>query len=88
MSAKEVAEWMLEYMGDSYWLYQETVVYKIKDKFGTDYVYQNQGGNLAIGRNVLKAFRNLTEGMLVWERGERAWRPKRKHDREARGVAS
>ncbi|MGO7484071.1 hypothetical protein ACCT28_23005 [Rhizobium ruizarguesonis] len=77
MAAKDVAEWMIEFMGQDYWLYQEIVVYEIRDRFGEDYVYLNQSGNLAISRAVLKEFRKLTEGKLVWERGERAWRPAR-----------
>jgi hypothetical protein len=85
MSDREVAEWMLAEMGEAKWLYQETIVYKIKKHWGDTYVYQNASGNLAISRGVLKEFRALTEDTLVWERGERAWRPRRPGDK-GRGV--
>jgi hypothetical protein len=80
MSAKDVAQWMLDFMGESHWLYQEVIVYRIRDHWGTDYVYQNANGNLAIAKPVLKEFRKLTDGRLIWERGERAWRPIKPHE--------
>lgn len=85
MAAKEVAEWMVEQMGKSHWLYQETVVWHMKQKWGDEYVYTNQNGNPAISKAVLKEFRKLTEDTLVWERGERAWRHKKPHE-TSRGV--
>lgn len=85
MSAKEVATWMIDEMGASRWLYQETIVRKMKQTWGSDYVYTNQNGNLAIAKTVLKEFRKLTEDSLVWERGERAWRL-RKPQETKRGV--
>lgn len=77
MSVKDVADWMVAESQKSHWLYQETMVYKIRQMFGQEYVYLNQNGNLAISKAVLKEFRKLTEDTLVWERGERAWRPRR-----------
>jgi len=71
---REVAEWMAKHFETSNRLYQETTVLKIKREFGDDFVYRNENGNWAIGKNVLKEFRALTDGKLVWERGERAWR--------------
>ncbi len=71
---KEVAEWMLDQFNNQFWLYQEDTVYKIKNKFGIEFVYQNESGNYAISKKVLKEFKSLTEGKIVWERGQRAWR--------------
>lgn len=85
MSAKNVAAWMVELMGNSHWLYQEVVVRKIRERWGDEYVYNNRNGNLAISKPVLKEFRKLTENSLVWERGERAWRPRKPHE-TSRGV--
>lgn len=85
MSAKEVADWMVAEMGDGHWLYQETIVYKMKSRWGADYVYTNSNGNPAISKEVLKEFRKLTEETLVWERGSRAWRRRKPHE-TTRGV--
>lgn len=71
---KEVAEWMASHFEKQARLYQETVVYKIRSHFGKDFVYQNANGNLAISKKVLTEFRKITDGKIVWERGERAWR--------------
>lgn len=80
MAPREVAEWMLEQMGDSHWLYQEIIVRKIKEKWGDEFTYRNQNGNPAISRAVLAEFRKLTADTLVWERGERAWRRRKPHE--------
>ncbi|MCK1317194.1 hypothetical protein [Bradyrhizobium sp. 23] len=85
MANKEVAAWMIEYMGASHWLYQEVVARKIKEVWGADFVYTNENGNLAISKGVLRGFRKLTEETLVWERSEKAWRPRKPHETE-RGV--
>lgn len=79
-----VAEWMLTQAGRGGWIHQETIVYRIRNTFGPTFVYQNRNGNLAINKEVLKAFRALTEETHVWERGSRAWRLRREHDRAGR----
>jgi hypothetical protein len=74
-TAKDVAEWMVVQLDDSTYAYQEMVVYQTKKQFGDDFVYFNENGNLAIGKDVLREFRKATEGKVVWERTERrAWR--------------
>ena len=77
----DVAEWMLaEFERSKGYLDQEDVVYRIQKRSGERFVYQNQNGNLAVGRAVLTEFRKLTEEFVVWERGERVWRRREKHD--------
>ncbi len=73
-TAKDVADWMFAHFETSNFLYQETVVYKIKNNFGDAFVYKNENGNLAIGKDVLKEFRALSKEKIVWERGSRMWR--------------
>lgn len=76
----EVANWMAEKLKKDKYLYHETVVYQIRSAFGSEFVYINENGNLAIDRRVLLAFRKLTADDVVWERGERMWRRREKHD--------
>jgi hypothetical protein len=71
---REVAEFMLKRLTEDEVLYQNQVVYEIDEKFGADFVYINQNGNLGINKNVLSEFRKLTEGKVVWSRGQRFWR--------------
>lgn len=73
-TAREVAEWMAAELEHVESLYQEEAVYRIAAKFGSDFVYQNENGNLAIDRGVLHAFRKLTDDSVVWEKTERCWR--------------
>ncbi|WP_073961900.1 DUF6953 family protein, partial [Acinetobacter baumannii] len=49
-------------------------VWEIQEIFGDDFVSENENGNLTISKVVLKEFRKLTEGEVVWMRSEKAWR--------------
>ncbi|MBY4589406.1 DUF6953 family protein [Rhizobium redzepovicii] len=84
-TARQIAEWMVEQMSGKGYLYQEVIVYQIIKVWGKEWTYRNNNGNPAISKDVLKEFRKLTEETVVWERGERAWRPKRPNDK-SRGA--
>jgi hypothetical protein len=79
-SPESVARWMLAEVERDGELYQETAVYEIERKFGREFVYENENGNPAIGKDILKAFRKISEGSLIWERGGRFWRKRNEHD--------
>ena len=76
----DVAAFMLKRLNEDKTLYQEVVVYEIQERYGDEFVYINENGNLGIDRNVLSEFRKLTEGKVVWSRGERYWRFKEDYD--------
>lgn len=75
---------MADQLRESHWLYQDQTVYKIRDLFGEAFTYLNANGNLAIGKDVLREFRKLTDDVVVWERGARAWRLRGPHDQKRR----
>jgi hypothetical protein len=79
-TASEVAEWMLSELGEKGNLYQDEVAWRIKEKFGDVFVYDNENGNPAIAKNVLGAFRKITTDDVVWSRGERCWRKREPTD--------
>ncbi|MFC1793049.1 DUF6953 family protein [Planctomycetota bacterium] len=76
----DVAAFMLNRLNEDKTLYQEVVVYEIQQHYGAEFVYINENGNLAISRKVLSEFQKLTEGKVVWSRGERYWRFKEDYD--------
>jgi hypothetical protein len=76
----DVAQWMVEQLEQEECLYQETVVCEIASRFGPEFVYINENGNLAIDRRVLREFRKFTEKTVVWERAERMWRKRQRYD--------
>ena len=76
----DVANWMVQQFEKKGSLYQEDVVTEIPKKFGKEFTYINQNGNLAIDREVLKEFRSLTEAEVVWDRSERMWRKREHYD--------
>jgi hypothetical protein len=73
-TAQEVAEWMLGEVTRNGELYQEAAVHYIVENFGHEFTYDNENGNLAIRRDVLAAFRKVTENSVVWDRENRLWR--------------
>jgi len=80
----DVAAWMVSEIQKDGVLYQDSVVGDIEQRFGTEFVYQNENGNPAIRRDVLTAFRKLTADDVVWERGERLWRKRATWDEPGR----
>jgi len=71
---------MVEELKRVQYLDQQQVVWDIQTNFGDDFTYTNQNGNLAIDKRVLAEFRKLTEGTVVWEKGQRMWRMREEHD--------
>ncbi|GLS42924.1 DUF6953 family protein [Methylobacterium brachythecii] len=72
--AADVAIYMVNQLDRKKYLYQEEVVDEIVRLFGRPHYYENEAGNHAISKEVLKEFRKLTNDNVVWERGERCWR--------------
>jgi uncharacterized protein DUF6953 len=79
-TAQEVAEWMLDELTRNGQLRQETAVSDIALNFGYEFTYDNENGNLAIRRDVLAAFRRLTENSVVWDGENRLWRKRDSSD--------
>lgn len=77
MTDAVVGKWIFDEIMQGDWVYHENIVYEILDKFGDDFVYYNENGNLAIGKGVLKEFNKLKKqlptGEIIWDRSERAW---------------
>lgn len=80
----DVARWMFEQLEKEEHLYQEHIVCEIEEKFGDEFVYYNDNGNLAIDRTVLSEFRKLTDKVAVWERGQKMWRKREDYDQAGR----
>jgi hypothetical protein len=70
----KVAEWMLAQLESKKWLYQDEAVHQIGQKFGKDYICETASGGLGISKDVLKNFRKITEGLVIWEKSDKAWR--------------
>lgn len=84
----EVAHWMLTAIERDGCIYQDEVVdFLVKGK-AEPLLRENADGNLVVGREVLDAFKRLTETTVVWVKPDRYWRLRVTEDepgREARG---
>jgi hypothetical protein len=65
-------------------LYQDIVASEIEQRFGEEFTPLNESGNPSIRKDVLAAFRSISEGDVVWERGERLWRKRESFDEPGR----
>jgi hypothetical protein len=83
---KNIAQWLHDRIMDEDYVYQSTVVYEIAEKFGEEYTYTNENGNLAIDKKVLKEFRNLKGDEILWDKSERCWHKKTDADRELERI--
>jgi hypothetical protein len=78
-SVQEIATWMATEVETKGELYQEEAACEIEHRFGSEFVYENDNGNSAISREVLKEFRKLTPN-VIWDASERYWRERTKFD--------
>jgi hypothetical protein len=83
--ARDVAEFMVkELEAENGCMRQNHIADRIQEEFGDAFVYENDNGNLAISKVVLKEFRRRTEDTVVWLRGEKAWRWRDRGDESGR----
>jgi hypothetical protein len=82
----DVAKWMDEYVARHGELPQDEAAEEIEARFGAGFVYENENGNLAISKDVLKKFRERTENTVVWEPGYREWRKRERGDPPGRST--
>lgn len=81
MTDSDVADYMINNF-NGIWLIQEVIARKIKKECGDDFVYKNENGNLAISKKVLKEFKGKTEGLVVWDRGNKSWKKLSSNEQE------
>jgi hypothetical protein len=88
MEASTVARWMLSEIERDACIYQDDVVdYLVKAKC-ENLLSENADGNQVVGKELLAAFRKLTDSTVVWVKPDRYWRFRVAEDepeREARG---
>ncbi len=88
MTADDASRWMLAMLETKGCIYQDDVVdFLVKSEL-ENLLRENADGNLVLGREVLNAFKKLTETNVVWVKPDRYWRFRVQEDepgREARG---
>jgi hypothetical protein len=88
MEPTNVARWMLTQLEKEGCIYQDDVVDYLLKQGVDDMLRENSDGNLVVGKQVLSAFRALTESTVVWVKPDRYWRhrvPEDEPGRDARG---
>jgi hypothetical protein len=88
MNADTVARWMLAQIERETCIYQDDVVDFLVKAKREDLLTENTDGNQVVSKDVLAAFRKLTETTVVWVKPDRYWRirvPEDEQGRDARG---
>lgn len=88
MEADSAAKWMLSALEKEGCIYQDDVVDYLVKSGSENLLRENADGNLVLNRNLLAAFRKLTETNVVWVKPDRYWRFRVAEDepgRDARG---
>jgi hypothetical protein len=65
-------------------LHQADAADGIAKRFGQEWIYENDNGNPAVDRRVLKAFRRVTGDTVVWDWWEFCWRRRSPSDAPGR----
>lgn len=69
----DVATWMIDFINSQHFLNQEDAVELIVQKFGREWVYENDRGDVIIDRRVLSTFRKLHDGSIEWDKDDKCW---------------
>ena len=59
ITPEDVAQWMLAEVMAKGTVDQESIAFEIEQKFGKEFVPENENGNPSVRRDVLAAFRNI-----------------------------
>lgn len=88
IDATTAATWMLQQLERDGCVYQDDVVDYLTRANGAHLLRENADGNEVLGRDVLEAFKAMTEKTVVWVKSDFYWRWRVAEDepgREARG---
>jgi hypothetical protein len=76
----DVAIWMKEEIGQRGFLAQADAVEDILAQFGQEFLYEKETGSVGISWQVMDDFRELTEGVIVWDGRRKGWRLRESSD--------
>ena len=88
MDAIAASQWMLKELERAGCIYQDDVVDFLLRNKAEALLRENSDGNLVVGLELLKAFKNITETTVVWVKSGFYWRWRVAEDepgRDARG---
>lgn len=73
VTAKQVAEWMVEDIRFRGILRQEEAIAYVREHFGAAFIFVNENGNASLEKEVKKEFRKLNRGQIAWDRDGFMW---------------
>lgn len=83
-TTSDVAAWMLSTVREHGELSQNRAYYMINKLFGIGFTTVTNNGSPSIKSGVLTAFKKISENTVIWERGDKKWRPREFYDAPGR----
>ena len=83
---KQIAKWLFDKIMAEGDVYQYQAVDEIAEKFGREYVYENELGNPAIDKKALSEFRKLKGDAVTWDRAELLWHKETEVDKQLKSF--
>jgi hypothetical protein len=80
----DAARWMCDEIDRTGSLSQAYAVAEIESQFGPSFIYENENGNPAIDKGVLRDFGELTGDTVVWDQWAYKWRHRQPGDAPSR----
>jgi hypothetical protein len=80
----DIAQWMLSVIEEQGELSQNNAFYEINKRFGSGFTSISNSGSPSVGRNVLTAFRKISDDVVIWERADKKWRKREFYDAPGR----
>ena len=80
----DVARWMRDELDRAGSLSQAYAAAEIESEFGPSFIYENENGNPAIDKDVLREFRELTEDNVIGDPWAYKWRHRQQGDAPSR----
>lgn len=69
----EIAQWMIDQVQSNGYLDQADAVQWIEEKFGPEWIYENENGNPAIDQRLLDEFRRMRSERITWDGSDKSW---------------
>jgi hypothetical protein len=80
-TATDVATWMFVEFNRNRVLFHDVAVTGIRQKFGPEFTHLGQEGRHQIDQDVLREFRAIAKGTIVWISQKNYWRKRTENDK-------
>jgi hypothetical protein len=86
-AASDVAKWMFAEFNRNQALFHDVAVTGISQEFGPEFTHLGEEGHYQIDQDVLREFRTIAQGNIMWVSQKNYWRRRTENDKPRRGQS-